>query len=74
MTKSEFDTLFGDRYNGVLASLDGGEAIKERLRRTSGGSNSIPRDALFAEALMLSFELSAKLLHSVLTEVLEFGD
>lgn len=74
MTRSEFDTKFNERYKESLLTLTDADSLKARLEKVSKGNNKISNDALFSEAILLSVEVNKKLLHSVLTDVLEFDE
>lgn len=74
MTRSEFDAKFNERYKESLLSLTDTDSLKARLKKEAKENNKISSDALFSEAIMLSIEVNKKLLHSVLTDVLEFDE
>lgn len=74
MTRSEFDAKFNERYKESLLTLTDSDSLKARLEKVSKGNNKISNDALFSEAILLSVEVNKKLLHSVLTDVLEFDE
>lgn len=74
MTRSEFDAKFNERYKESLLTLTDADSLKARLEKVSKGNNKISNDALFSEAILLSVEVNKKLLHSVLTDVLEFDE
>ena len=74
MTRSEFDAKFNEKYKESLLSLTDADSLKARLEKVSKGNNKISNEALFSEAILLSIEVNKKLLHSVLTDVLEFDE
>lgn len=74
MTRSEFDAKFNEKFKESLLSLTDADSLKARLEKASNGDNKISNVALFSEALLLSIEVNKKLLHSVLTDVLEFDE
>lgn len=74
MTRSEFDAKFNERYKESLLTLTDADSLKARLEKVSKGNNKISNDVLFTEAIMLSIEVNKKLLHSVLTDILEFDE
>ena len=74
MTRSEFDAKFNERYKESLLSLTDADSLKARLEKVSKGNSKISNEALFSEAIMLSIEVNKKLLHSVLTDILEFDE
>ena len=74
MTRSEFDAKFNEKYKESLLALTDADSLKARLEKVSKGNNKISNEALFSEAILLSIEVNKKLLHSVLTDVLEFDE
>lgn len=74
MTRNEFNSKFNETYKESLLSLANPDSLKARLEKASNGNNKISNEDLFSEAIILSIEVNKKILHSVLTDVLEFDE
>ena len=74
MTKAEFDVVFNDCYRATLSLLSDRDAMQKRLQRAVDENGKFKNEAVLGEAVRLSFDLTASLLRSVLTEVLDMSD
>ena len=74
MTKSEFDIKFDECYSSFLHRIVETDLIAKRLKELSDGKNRISSEELVSSVLILSLELNAALLRSVLQDSLKFDD
>lgn len=74
MTRSEFDAKFNEKYKEALLSVGNPDILKARLEKVATENRKISNEDLCINMLLLSAEFSKNLIHSVLTDVLEFDE
>lgn len=74
MTKSEFNAKFDECYSSFLRRIAETDLIAKRLKELTHDKSPISSEEVISSALILSWELNASLLRSVLQEALEFDD
>lgn len=74
MTRKEFDQKFNEKCNQVLQSYNDKEVLKSYLSESDNKTKNISTEELLINLFLLSFKINKELIHSVLTEILEFSD